>query len=217
MFRMVTYLNVLFPVIAPIVVLAQEVRTTEETNPPALAGTWTVTTAAEVNAVAVNWTTPSEVNSDYFLVQRSKEGDVFDDVMQELAGGTTSSISNYSISDYDPYSGISFYRVIQIDFDGKQTIGSKTMADYAKELSMEVYPSPAIGSFNVVVVDGKKNNKVLLVVRDMQGRESFSKVLLLRSVTEAVAIDPEGKLTPGIYTVVATSNNAIYEKKIIIK
>ena len=58
---------------------------------------------------------------------------------------------------------------------------------------------------------------MLVVVRDLQGREFYSKVIILGSDKEVIAIDPSGKLASGIYFIVATSDNNIYEKKIVIK
>jgi hypothetical protein len=178
-------------------------------------GSWTLSAAAEGNAVTVNWSTSAEINSDYFIIQRSQDGVLFDDVMQEIAAGNSTSIVSYSITDYRPYSGTSFYRVVEVDVNGKLTQEVSTTAHFEPELSMTVNPGTSPGTFNVSI-DGKIQNQVLLVVRDMQGREFFSKVILLRSVNEVVAIEPEGKLAQGIYTVVASSSNAIFEKKIVI-
>ncbi len=135
--------------------------------------------------------------------------------MQEIAAGNSSETRKYSITDYRPYSGTSFYRVIEVDVAGKLTQGNSIVANFETELSMTVYPGSSSGTFNVSI-DSKSQKQVLLVVRDIQGKEFYSKVILLRSVNEIVAIEPEGKLAQGMYTVIASSSNAIYEKKIMI-
>ena len=58
---------------------------------------------------------------------------------------------------------------------------------------------------------------MLIVVKDLLGQEFYSQVILLSNDTEAFAIDPSGKLAAGVYFVVATSNDAIYKKKLVIK
>ncbi len=177
--------------------------------------TYTITTVSEGNALNINWSTSTEINSDYFIVQRSNDGILFDDVMQELAAGNSSAVNNYSITDYKPYSGTSFYRVVEVDMDGRITHKVSTVANFEAELSMTVYPGSSGNAFNVSIVS-KKKKQVLVVVRDIQGKEFYSKFILLRSVDEIVAIEPEGTLPPGLYTVVASSNNAIFSKKIMI-
>jgi hypothetical protein len=174
-----------------------------------------VTTVPEGNAININWSTSSETNSDYFIVQRSQDGVLFDDVMQEIAAGNSSTLNKYSITDYKPYTGTSFYRVVEVDADGKFTHINSTVANFETELSMNVYPGSSANTFSVSIT-GKVQKQVLLVVRDMQGIEYYSKVIILRSVDEIVAIEPEGKLPQGIYTIVASSNNSIYSKKVII-
>lgn len=184
-------------------------------DPLTTAESWTLTVDPEGNAINVNWTTDSEINSDYFIIQRSQDGILYDDVMQEIAAGNSSEIKNYSITDYRPYAGTSYYRVVEVDMEGKFTRITSAIAHFEAELSMTVYPGTSAGTFSVSI--GSKNQKqVLLVVRDLQGREFYSKVILLRSVNEVVAIDQEGKLAQGIYTVIASSSNAIFEKKIMI-
>ena len=176
---------------------------------------YTITAVSESNAISINWSTPSEINSDYFIVQRSKDGILFDDVMQEIAAGSSSAVSNYSITDYKPYTETSFYRVVEVDMDGKITHKVLTVANFQAELSMTIYPGFSGNAFNVSIAS-KKQKQVLLLLRDIQGNEFYSKFILLRSVDEIIAVEPEGKLPPGLYTIIASSNNAIFSKKIMI-
>ena len=179
------------------------------------ANNYTVTAVSEGNTININWVTSIEINSDYFIIQRSKDGIIFDDVMQEIAAGNSSVVNNYSITDYRPYAGTSFYRVVEVDVDGNLINTGLTVANFEMELSMNVYSGSAANTFSVSI-SAKDQKQVLLVVRDMQGKEFFSKFIILRSVDEIVAIDPEGKLPQGIYTIVASSNNAIFSKKVMI-
>lgn len=177
--------------------------------------TYTVSAVSEGNTINLSWSTVSETNNDYFIVQKSKDKILFDDVMQELAAGNSSEIKNYSIVDYKPFTGSSFYRVVEVDVDGNITNTVATVANFEMELAMNVYPGSSGSAFDVAITS-KKQRQILLVFRDIQGKEFYSKVVILRSVDEIVAIEPEGKLSQGIYTVIASSNNAICSKKIMI-
>lgn len=69
--------------------------------------------------VQLKWITALEVDNDYFIVQRSKDGaDWFD---MERIDGNGSSGESYSANDKQPYAGTSYYRLVQTDFDGRKT------------------------------------------------------------------------------------------------
>ncbi|TAL57518.1 MAG: T9SS type A sorting domain-containing protein [Bacteroidetes bacterium] len=168
------------------------------------------------NSVEVTWSTASEFNSDYFVIQRSKDGITFEDVVLVDAAGNSSVIKNYFSEDYDPYSGVSYYRLRQVDNDGKFAFSNIVAVNFDPEGGITVYPNPTFGPFNVKL-DAKAGDEILVVVRDITGREFYSKLVIMSNDSEVIAIDPAGKIAAGIYVAVAASNNAIYEKKVVIK
>ena len=169
------------------------------------------------NIVDVTWATASEINSHYFMVQRSKDGNVFEDVVKVNASGNSSSAKNYSAVDYEPYSGVSYYRLKEADNDGKITFSNVVSVSFGFGISgMSVYPNPTSGPFTINLT-GQSEKQVLIVVRDVQGKEFYSKVVITSSDTEVIAVDPSGKLASGIYFVIATSDSNIFEKKIVIR
>lgn len=168
------------------------------------------------NVVDVTWKTASEINSDYFMVQHSKDGLTFYDVEKVNAAGNSSSPRNYYSVDYEPYDNISYYRLKQVDNDGKTTFSNVVAVKFNNPDLISVYPNPTIGPFNVSI-KAEKGEEVLIVVRDLLGKEFYSKVIVMANDKEVIAIDPSGKLAPGVYVVVATSNDTIYEKKLVIK
>jgi hypothetical protein len=64
------------------------------------------------------WSTASELNSDYFLIEKSFDGIDWDLVGSVNASGNSSQTINYSLTDNDVRFGISYYRLKQFDFDG---------------------------------------------------------------------------------------------------
>jgi hypothetical protein len=170
------------------------------------------------NVVDVTWKTASEFNSAYFVVQRSKDGTVFNDVAQEQGVGNSSTVKKYSAVDHEPYNDVSYYRLKQVDNDGKFTYSGLVAVKFHNENVILVYPNPSFQGEPInVSISGQNGKEVLVVVHDLQGKEFYSKVIIFSSDVEAIAIDPSGKLAPGVYFVVATSDNNIYEKKIVIK
>ena len=71
--------------------------------------------------VLLNWATASETNNDFFSVERSSNGNKFN-VLSEIKGAGNSTIqNNYSFADFIPLGGVSYYRLKQTDFNGKES------------------------------------------------------------------------------------------------
>src|SRR5262249_48817219 len=65
--------------------------------------------------VLLDWNTASEINSNYFVVDKTKDTNKFVEVARVQGAGTTNLASTYSSIDKAPYSGISYYRLRQAD------------------------------------------------------------------------------------------------------
>ena len=169
----------------------------------------------------IHWSTASEQNADHFTLERSLDGTSFAPLANVPAtpGGNSNSVKNYFAVDHDPYSGTSYYRVRETDFNGSSMVSDLvTSTGCASDLSFTVYPNPAPSSTSLnVTVSGAKDSEVLIVVTDMLGRDFYSKITLLSSDEQVIAIDPTHQLAAGVYTVVASSNDEICKKKIVVQ
>ena len=83
---------------------------------------WTATSLEE--SVLLEWTTASEENNDYFAIERSIDGVTWKVLGNVGGAGTTSATHYYSFEDTKPVSGISYYRLKQVDFNGEYTYSS---------------------------------------------------------------------------------------------
>ncbi|HET7118381.1 MAG TPA: T9SS type A sorting domain-containing protein, partial [Hanamia sp.] len=69
--------------------------------------------------VSLNWSTAQEINNSYFEVQRSADGNTNWEAIANVTGaGNSQVVKNYSTFDASPLSGINYYRIKQVDFDG---------------------------------------------------------------------------------------------------
>lgn len=88
-------------------------------NPSALPVVLTTFSAVLKDDVTnLNWSTASEINNDFFAVERSADGRLFQELLRVNGNGTTQSAHNYDASDETPLPGISYYRLRQTDFNG---------------------------------------------------------------------------------------------------
>jgi hypothetical protein len=94
--------------------------------------------------VAVNWTTASEQNNAGFEVQRSADGVQFASITKVAGAGTSQQTHAYSYLDAAPLRAKSYYRLKQIDLDGRQTYGPVVAVELAGAVaaSLSIYPNP---------------------------------------------------------------------------
>ena len=81
---------------------------------------------------SLNWSTATEINNKGFEVQKSMDGESFTPIGFVKGAGNSSAINNYSFSDPKLLSGTDYYRLKQIDFDGKFIYSSTIRLNYTK-------------------------------------------------------------------------------------
>lgn len=93
------------------------------------------------NQVELRWATANELNSDYFLIERSKNGKYFESIGSVKAAGTSTQRHDYTYTDALPFAGSSYYRLRQVDFDGT-SMYSKLCYIGGVEDALVVHPNP---------------------------------------------------------------------------
>jgi len=172
--------------------------------------------------VELSWTTASEINNSYFIVEKSKDGVDWVEVRKVSGAGHSTSIIDYFEIDNDPLIGLSYYRLTQVDFDGKQeTFNIIPIENAIKgEGIMNIYPNP-VNKGDCISLSFKSLHKnkqeILVVLRDIRGNEAYSIIKFVDCKEGLIFIDIPHHLTSGTYLVVATSENLLYSKKITIK
>jgi hypothetical protein len=71
------------------------------------------------NKIKVFWTTASEINNDYFIVYKSYDGFNFEPIQVIDGYGNSNYLREYFTYDYDNYNGIIYYKLKQVDYDGR--------------------------------------------------------------------------------------------------
>lgn len=165
------------------------------------------------------WATASESNSAYFVVERSKDGSVWDEVVRvEAAGNSTSEIEYYD-SDIEPLYGRSYYRLVEYDNNGDhQTFNIVPVENLEGGLvAFDIFPNPTTQDNINLSFKGFEGKEFLVVLRDISGKEYYSKVEIVNTAREIVAYSPDVTLPKGVYLVTASSQNELYSQKIIIR
>lgn len=167
--------------------------------------------------VDITWATATEINNDYYTIEKSKDGINFETSSIVDAAGNSVSLINYKDVDTNPFEGISYYRLKQTDFNGTFSYSKIVSVNYTlSNDGISVFPNPTDGEININIKD-LEGKEVLVVIRDITGKECFSKVIISQENLQLIAVDSEQKLAAGTYIVTASTSNKLYSKKIIVK
>lgn len=127
----------------------------------------------EGRKVRLNWLTASEHNNDYFLIERSEDGNSWETIAKVEGAGTTTDAHHYMIHDEEPLEGISYYRLSQVDFDGSSetfTVKSVDRTAITPVLINKIYPNPSNGQFRINL---EKDEQEDIALCDLLGRDLF--------------------------------------------
>ncbi len=70
----------------------------------------------------ISWKTLSERNNAQYIIEKSPDGQTWKSIAQLAGAGNSSSALTYNYSDIDHSNGIVYYRLTQVDFDGKSEL-----------------------------------------------------------------------------------------------
>lgn len=169
------------------------------------------------NKVEVFWSIKSESNNKHFTLERSKKGIDFDAVVVIDAANNANDVVQYIETDFQPLQGISYYRLRLTNITNEISYSHIVMVNnvYSKS-SVNTFTNTSNGSFKLNL-KGLENKEVLVVLRDLGGKEYYSKVIVALENSDIIGIDTENKLSSGTYIVTASSNDLLYSQKLTIR
>lgn len=120
--------------------------------------------------VDVKWSTATEDNNAFFVVERSTDGVAFGALAQIPGAGNSTLLRTYAYKDRSPAPGNSYYRIRQVDLDGRHTTTGIQAArlQCGNEAAIKVYPTITRSQVNVFLTEGFKGAQVSLF--DLSGR-----------------------------------------------
>ncbi len=116
--------------------------------------------------VVLKWETASETNNDYFEIYRSANTEQWTKLGVVDGSGTINTIRSYSFTDNQALQGISYYKLKQVDFDGKYTFSQIRSVNMELSEGIEIYPNPTNGIVYINKIDEGSRIEIL----DMNSR-----------------------------------------------
>ena len=152
--------------------------------------------------VLLNWSTASELNNEYFLVEHSVDGRNFIPVQHIPGKGTTDELQWYSFNHEETYYGDNYYRLKQVDYDGGFEYSDIVLATlHLEEEHLKLFPNPALtkGILTLRWAEGYSENDLQVSITDALGRQVYSRQLERGSDAETFIDCGAAQMDAGIY------------------
>ncbi|MCH2215752.1 MAG: T9SS type A sorting domain-containing protein [Flavobacteriales bacterium] len=169
------------------------------------------------SVVDLEWITASEINNDYFLVERAGEDLVWEPLLTVPGAENSNTNIKYSEVDRKPLTGISYYRLKQVDFDGQFTY-SDPVSVFNRQIETDeeffLFPNPSsTGSVFIRNPENVTEGVVYLRIYDMSGKAM--KTASYEASANVYQLDYD--LIPGMYIVQFSNENVNQTKKLVVR
>mgnify|MGYP000849070072 FL=1 len=163
------------------------------------------------------WTTASQRNSNYFTIEKSKDGINWEVLSIIAAAGYSDEFLMYEEVDNSPFKDLTYYRLLQTDLEGKSEI-AKTIAirsELAEENFTDIYPNPSDKNFYF-----NYGGNDFYTTINVEIINSLGQIVLMQDYSEfnkstALSIDA-GELSEGFYQVKITQGSRFEIQKISV-
>ena len=183
--------------------------------------TLTEFTANLVKSDAVlNWATASELNNNYFDIERSDDAKKWEAISRENGNGTTQETHYYKYNDANVEllnSSILYYRLKQVDYNGKsaysQVRAIKLSGDQHTAGDIKVWYNSGDDRAYITITSGEEKDATIFVT-DMQGNQIAAQKMTVNAGTTNVSLSMAG-LSKAIYLISYSDTDGLKSKKII--
>lgn len=160
--------------------------------------------------VELNWQTASEKDFDFFLIERSSDGRIFESIGQKKGKGNSDGFIPYSFEDSAPLSGDNYYRLKIIDQDGDFEYSSIVIISIHSKIDQwKIYPNPTNRFIFIDAVDS--DTAVNVHLYDING-----KLLKSKNATMDTQIQFDmNHLDNGVYFIRIQDEERLVTKRII--
>ncbi|MDX5443653.1 MAG: T9SS type A sorting domain-containing protein, partial [Hymenobacteraceae bacterium] len=181
--------------------------------------TWSHFSAVfQKNTVEISWSTFCETDNSHFEVERSADGLIFEAIATVAAiPGKPEGLRQYRHTDYSPLTGISYYRIKQVDTNGEYSYTNvKAVNNSETEIrAVKVYPNPATDKA-VVEVKLQQPETVLLQLLNLEGKVMKQQEVKLVSGVQLLQLELEN-LPAGTYLLRISTNTTQHIQKLVVQ
>lgn len=167
--------------------------------------------------VFLNWSTQTEVNNQFFTIERSSDNINYTPIAYVDGAGNSTVTRNYSTVDNTPLSGISYYRLKQTDYDGNYEYFAAKAINNITKRDFTVFPNPALASNIQLSFNDDLSQYYTFSVQDMTGKQIPASVYPQENGTVRLVIDEAIAKQGSLYIITATDGQETIRQKVIIQ
>ncbi|MDQ2753521.1 MAG: T9SS type A sorting domain-containing protein, partial [Bacteroidota bacterium] len=164
--------------------------------------------------VNVVWKTTNEVNTDHFTVERSSDTRNFAGLQTVGAKGNGStSVESYAVTDFQPLTGTSYYRLKEVSKDGSVTYSNVVPVTVLATGTLVISPNPVYNNVRILLQSPQSAN-ITFQVSDMSGKILTTQSSKVSEGINTITI-PAASLSAGMYILKVIENNTVQYVKFI--
>ncbi len=168
----------------------------------------------ENNTVLLQWSTASEINNDHFEIERSSNGIEYN-LIGKMNAATGGGEQQYLYNDNKPNYGVNYYRLKQLDKDGKFTYSKIVKVIVSKSgIKYLVYPNPTVDKSIVRILTDMNN--VTIRLNDALGKVIYKKTITVVKAGEEIEIPVKG-FGKGVYVLSINTDNSSHIEKVMVQ
>ncbi len=164
----------------------------------------------------ISWQTASEHNSASFILERSADGIEWFEITEMGGAGNSNSTLDYQYKDLESYRFVGYYRLTQVDTDGKQKMYDPIYTNCSKsENEVDIYPNPVLGDF-VISISSQSAETVIIDFVNTNGMKVLAKTVAAKNGFNQYNFNTQ-ELLSGMYYVSVQINDTHTIKKLIVQ
>ena len=171
---------------------------------------------AKKDFVSLTWITASEKNNAYFTIERSQTGENFEAIAKINGAGTSSRNNAYDYRDAQPFTGLSYYRLKQTDYNQQSSYSENVVVEInASDERFTIFPNPNNGFFKLKIPDSFV--KEILVTLSNTNGVTIVEDLKVTKNAEGLFEFNKADLSSGTFIITATFAQKKLSRKITIE
>ena len=167
-----------------------------------------VTPDVDRSLIDISWSTTTEINNEYFTVEKSIDGALFQTVETVQSKGEGRERRDYNVIDTSPSPGVSYYRIKQVDLDGRFTFSPIMRTEFFKrdDNRITVYPSLTQSGEQLTIMHSHSEGKMVEIkLMDMHGKTILTKNNVADSFQTPFELPQQ--MVPGYYIITVSLND----------
>lgn len=169
--------------------------------------------AIENETIQLIWETIGEKNNKGFKIEKSSNGNDWQSMDFVAGKGDNHHRHHYQLQDAHPFTGLNYYRITSIDFDGRYEANKVISIAYqSEENNISIYPNPSNGIINMNI-DKLEGQKMQVKITDNLGRKIWDSTIEKKVLHWQKEMNLKDS---GMYFILIQIGNKVYHERLVV-